>query len=94
MTDKQKTRQGLVVGTKMDKTAIVLLEKVRRHPIYRKTIKRTERIKVHDADNACQLGDTVRIVETRPLSREKRWRIAEILTRHEVADIQPGEITE
>ena len=89
----QKTRQGRVVSDKMDKTVVVAVETVRRHPLYKKSIRGTVKYKAHDEANRCHLGDVVRIVETRPLSREKRWRIAEIVTKGQVVDIEPEEIT-
>ena len=93
MKEKRKTRFGRVVSGKMDKTVIVAVETPRSHPLYRKTIKRAVKYKVHDENNQCQLGDMVRIVETRPLSKDKRWRVAEIITKGEVAEVQPKEIT-
>ncbi len=92
MKVKRKTRVGRVVSNKMDKTVVVVVETVTHHPLYKKTIKRAIRYKVHDARNECAEGDKVRIVETRPLSREKRWRVAEIVTKKEVVEVQPGEI--
>ena len=92
MEEKRKTRFGRVVSTKMDKTVVVTVETSRRHPLYKKTIKRATKYKAHDEKNQCQLGDVVRIVETRPLSKDKRWRVAEIITKGEVAEIQPKEI--
>jgi len=77
----------------MDKTVVVAVETPKRHPLYKKTIKRVVKYKAHDKNNECRLGDTVRIVETRPLSRQKRWRVAEIITTGEVAEVQPKEIT-
>jgi len=77
----------------MDKTVVVAVETLRRHPFYKKTIRRTVKYKAHDANNECGLGDTVRIVETRSLSRDKRWRVAEIITKGEVVGIQPKDIT-
>jgi small subunit ribosomal protein S17 len=65
----------------MDKTVVVAIETNLRHPLYKKTVKRTNKIKVHDENNECGTGDTVRIMETRPLSKEKRWRLVEILER-------------
>jgi small subunit ribosomal protein S17 len=82
----------VVVGNKMQKTVIVAVEKHKRHPLYKKSMRRTQRYKVHDEKGICALGDTVRILESRPLSREKRWRVAEILARHEVAEVAPREI--
>ena len=92
MEKKHKTRVGWVVSDKMDKTVVVAVATPKRHPIYKKTIKRSVKYKVHDENNQCQLGDTVRIIETRPLSRQKRWRVAEIITRREVVKIKPAEI--
>lgn len=82
----------MVVGNKMQKTVIVAVEKHKRHPLYRKSMRRTKRYKAHDEKGLCALGDTVRILESRPLSREKRWRVVEILARHEVAEVAPREI--
>jgi small subunit ribosomal protein S17 len=79
---------GRVVSDKMDKTAVVVVERLVRHPRYGKVLKRTKKYKAHDEENACQIGDTVRIVESRPLSREKRWVIEEILKRAEVLDTE------
>jgi len=92
MEKKRKTRIGRVVGDKMDKTVVVAIETTRRHPLYKKAIRKAVKYKVHDAKNECKLGDVVRISETRPLSKEKRWRIAEIITKREVAEVQPKEI--
>ena len=93
MEVKRKTRFGKVVGDKMDKTVVVAVETPRRHPVYKKTIRRAVKYKAHDEKNQCHVGDMVRIVETRPLSKDKRWRVAEIVTKGQVADIQPKEIT-
>ncbi len=93
MEGKRKTRFGRVVRDKMDKTVVVAVETPRRHPLYKKTIRRAVKYKAHDEKNQCRVGDTVRIVETRPLSKEKRWRVAEIITKGEVAEVQPKEIT-
>ena len=84
MEKKRKTRFGRVVSDKMDKTVVVAVETPKRHPLYKKTIKRAVKYKAHDENNECRLGDIVRIVETRPLSRQKRWRVAEIITKGEV----------
>jgi small subunit ribosomal protein S17 len=75
-----KERVGTVVSDKMDKTVVVAVENRFPHPIYQKTVSRTKRYKVHDEANACKVGDRVRITETRPLSRTKRWAVAEVLT--------------
>jgi small subunit ribosomal protein S17 len=93
MEKKHKTRVGRVVSDKMDKTVVVAVETPKRHPLYKKTIKRSVKYKAHDENNQCRLGDTVRIIETRPLSRQKRWRVAEIITKGEVVKLQPAEIT-
>ncbi len=93
MEKKHKTRVGRVVSDKMDKTVVVAVETPKRHPLYKKTLKRSVKYKAHDENNQCQLGDTVRIIETRPLSRQKRWRVAEIITRREVVKVKPAEIT-
>jgi small subunit ribosomal protein S17 len=77
----RKTRVGLVVGDKMQKTVVVALERRVQHPVYGKMITRTRKVKAHDEENAAKNGDTVRIMETRPLSRDKRWRVVEILVR-------------
>jgi len=90
---KRKTRFGCVVSDKMDKTVIVSVETSKRHPLYKKVVRKTTRYKAHDENNECRVGDMVRIVETRPLSRQKRWRVAEIVTRREVVEVQPEEIT-
>jgi small subunit ribosomal protein S17 len=90
---KQKVRLGQVVSDRMDKTVVVEVSGPKRHPLYKKTIRRVVRYKVHDEKNECRLGDKVRIVETRPLSREKRWRVAEIVTKGEVVEVSPEEIT-
>ena len=90
---KRKVRLGQVVGDSMDKTVVVEVSGPKRHPLYKKIIRRVVRYKAHDEKNECQVGDTVRIVETRPLSREKRWRVAEIVTKGEVVEVSPEEIT-
>ena len=93
MGTKRKTRIGRVLSNKMDKTVVVAVETVKHHPLYRKTIKKAVKYKAHDAKNECGEGDIVRIIETRPLSKEKRWRVAEIITKKEMVEVQPGEIT-
>lgn len=79
--DKRKTREGVVVSDKMQKTRVVLIERVYRHPRYQRVIRRTKKLKAHDEANQSVVGDRVLIEETRPLSREKRWRIRAILAR-------------
>ena len=93
MEKKRKTKVGRVVSNKMDKTVVVAVETLRHHPLYKKTIKRAVKYKAHDENNKCGLGDIVKIIETRPLSRQKRWRVAEIITKGEVIEVQPKEIT-
>lgn len=80
----RKVQTGKVVSSKMDKTVVVAVEERIRHPLYGKIIKRTKKYKAHDELNGCNAGDTVKIVETRPLSKEKRWRVTDILERAEV----------
>jgi small subunit ribosomal protein S17 len=77
----RKVREGLVVGDKMDKTAVVQVEDRVKHPLYGKVIRRTSKLKVHDEQNAAGVGDRVLVMETRPLSATKRWRIVEILEK-------------
>ena len=92
MQIKRKIRIGHVVSNKMDKTVVVAVEIVKRHPLYRKTFKRVVRYKAHDENNKCKSGDKVRIIETRPLSRQKRWRVAEVITKGEIIEVKPQEI--
>ena len=77
----RKTRIGVVVSDKMDKTIVVAVNTKVRHPLYGKMVNRTLRIKAHDETNACGIGDTVKVMETRPLSKDKRWRVAEIIEK-------------
>jgi small subunit ribosomal protein S17 len=77
----RKSRTGLVVSDKMDKTVVVAIERRVPHPVYGKMVTRTRRLKAHDEENSAKVGDTVRIVETRPLSKDKRWRLVEIMNR-------------
>ncbi len=77
----RKTRVGVVVSNKMDKTIVVALKDNVRHPLYKKIIKRTIKLKAHDEENTCNVGDKVKIMETRPLSKDKRWRLVEIIER-------------
>ena len=79
MRGRRKSKVGQVVSNKMDKTVVVVVERLSRHPLYKKVIRIRKRFKAHDADNSCQVGDVVRIVESRPLSKEKRWVVEEIL---------------
>ena len=77
----RKSRTGLVVSDKMEKTVVVAIERRVPHPVYGKMVTRTKRLKAHDEQNSAKVGDTVRIVETRPLSKDKRWRLVEIVNR-------------
>jgi small subunit ribosomal protein S17 len=79
--NSRKTRVGVVVSDKMDKTVVVSIERRVQHPVYGKMVRRTKRLKAHDEQNAAKNGDTVRIMETRPLSKDKRWRLVEIMER-------------
>jgi small subunit ribosomal protein S17 len=92
MAGQRKTRTGRVVSDRMDKTAVVAVETYREHPLYKKPIKKAVKYHAHDEKNECRVGDTVRIVETRPLSKQKRWRVAEIITKGEVVEVKPEEI--
>jgi small subunit ribosomal protein S17 len=92
MDVKRKTRTGRVISDKMDKTVVVAVDSPRRHPIYKKTIRRVAKYYAHDEKNQAKTGDMVLIEETRPISRLKRWRVAEILISGEVAEIKPQEI--
>lgn len=77
----RKERTGLVVSDKMDKSITVVIERKEKHPIYGKFVKKTSKLTAHDENNDCNIGDTVKITETRPLSKNKRWRLVEILER-------------
>ncbi|MBO6302405.1 MAG: 30S ribosomal protein S17 [Ruminiclostridium sp.] len=77
----RKTRVGEVVSNKMDKTIVVAIKDNVRHPLYKKIIKRTIKLKAHDEENTCNIGDTVEIMETRPLSKDKRWRLVNVIER-------------
>ena len=79
----RKVRQGIVVSDKMDKTVVVAVERKVTHKLYKKALKSTTKFKAHDENNECHVGDTVRIVETRPLSRDKRWRVEKIVARQD-----------
>ena len=80
-TSSRKTRVGKVVSDKMDKTVVVAVIDNVRHPLYKKIVKRTVKFKAHDEQNACGIGDTVMIMETRPISKDKRWRVVEIIEK-------------
>ena len=77
----RKTRTGKVVSDKMDKTIVVAVEDHVKHPLYKKIIKKTYKLKAHDEKNECNVGDTVKVMETRPLSKDKRWRLVEVMEK-------------
>ena len=77
----RKVRTGKVTSNKMDKTIVVAIEEHVKHPLYKKVVKRTYKLKAHDENNDCNIGDTVKVMETRPLSKDKRWRLVEIVER-------------
>ena len=79
--NSRKVLRGTVVSDKMDKTIVVAMEDFIRHPLYGKAVKRTKKVKAHDENNECQIGDKVRIMETRPLSKDKRWRLVSIIEK-------------
>lgn len=87
--EKQKVREGLVVSNKMAKTVVVAVETKKVHPLYKKAIRLTKKYKAHDENNACKIGDKVKIVETRPLSKEKRWRVIEVVSTEETVETKP-----
>ena len=88
----RKVRTGSVVSVGMDRTAVVEMVWKQRNRLYRKQVRRLTRFMVHDPENRCQLGDTVRIEETRPISKTKHWRLMDILDRRQVAEVQPMEL--
>ena len=77
----RKTRVGKVISNKMDKTIVVAIEDHVKHPLYKKIVKKTYKLKAHDENNECGIGDTVRVMETRPLSKDKRWRLVRIIEK-------------
>lgn len=79
--NRRKTKVGTVVSDKMDKTVVVAIEDFVRHPLYGKAVKRTKKVKAHDEMNECRIGDRIRIMETRPISKQKRWRLVEIVEK-------------
>lgn len=83
MSDRpyRKVRSGVVVGDKMEKTVVVSVETFAKHKLYNRRVKQSRKFKAHDEENACGVGDTVRIMETRPLSKDKRWRVVEIIEK-------------
>jgi small subunit ribosomal protein S17 len=87
--EKRKVREGVVVSNKMAKTVVVAVETKKVNPLYKKAIRVTKRYKAHDENNACKIGDKVKIVETRPLSKEKRWQVAEIVSTRKIVETKP-----
>jgi small subunit ribosomal protein S17 len=81
MQGKRRSKTGRVVSDKMDKTVVVSVERLRRHPIYKRVVRLSTKFKAHDAENTAHVGDTVRIEESRPLSRDKRWTVVEVVSR-------------
>ena len=87
MKGQRKGLVGTVISAKMDKTAVVEVERTARHPLYEKVMRLRKKYKVHDEENTCRAGDTVRIVESRPLSRQKHWRVEEVVERSKIAEV-------
>jgi len=92
MAGKHKERLGRVISDKMEKTVVVEVQVSEHHPLYHKTINKAVKYKVHDENKESKVGDVVRIVETRPLSHDKRWRVAEVVIKGEVVEVKPEEI--
>ena len=92
MEKKQKELIGRIVSDKMDKTVVVQVETLKHHPLYKKTVRKLAKYKAHNENNEGKTGDLVKIVESRPLSREKRWRIVQIIKKEEVPEVKPTEI--
>ena len=90
MQGKRRTKTGRVVSDKMEKTVVVSVERLRRHPIYKRVVRLSSKFKAHDQENSAKVGDTVRIEESRPLSREKRWTVVEIVARGSQEELVDG----
>jgi small subunit ribosomal protein S17 len=90
--ERRKVRVGRVIADKMDKTVVVTIDRKRPHRLYKKAVRRRSRFNAHDEQNEARIGDLVRIMETRPLSKTKRWRVTDIIAREDIAEIQPEEI--
>ena len=90
MQGKRRNKTGRVVSDKMDKTVVVSVERLRRHPIYKRVVRLSSKFKAHDEENTARVGDTVRIEESRPLSREKRWAVVEIVARGSHEELVDG----
>ena len=91
METKRKVRVGRVLNNKMDKTVVVAVDTPKRHPLYKKVVRRVVKYKAHDEKKECGLGDTVKMEETRPLSKTKHWRVVEILSKGKVVEVRPEE---
>ncbi len=87
MAGKRRTKVGRVISDKMDKTVVVSVERLRRHPIYKRVVRLSSKFKAHDEENSAHVGDTVLIEESKPLSREKRWRVVEVVARSSGAEM-------
>ena len=94
MQGKRRSVTGRVVSDKMDKTIVVSVERLRRHPIYKRVVRLSSKFKAHDQENSARVGDTVRIEESKPLSREKRWSVVEIVARGSHEELVDGTETE
>lgn len=92
MAGQHKERIGRVISDKMAKTVVVEIQVSKSHPLYHKNMTRSSKYKVHDENKISKVGDTVKIIETRPLSHDKRWRIAEVITKGEVVEVKPTDI--
>jgi small subunit ribosomal protein S17 len=92
MAGKHKVRLGRVISANMEKTVVVAVDVIAHHPLYHKAIKKSVKYKVHDENKVSKVGDVVRIIETRPLSHDKRWRIEEVVIKGEVVEVKPAEI--
>jgi small subunit ribosomal protein S17 len=90
MQGKRRSKVGRVVSDKMDKTVVVSVERLRRHPIYKRVVRLSSKFKAHDEENTARVGDTVRIEESRPLSREKRWTVVEVVARGSHEELVDG----
>ncbi len=94
MEKNRKSRIGKVTSNKMQKTVVVRVENLRRHPLYHKVVRHSSSFKVHDEENKCNVGDVVRIVETRPLSKDKNWRVVEIIQKADIVGALKDDLAE
>ncbi|MCX5992808.1 MAG: 30S ribosomal protein S17 [Chloroflexi bacterium] len=94
MEKNRKTRIGKVTSNKMQKTVVVRVENLRRHPLYHKVVRHASSFKAHDEDNKCNVGDVVRIVETRPLSKDKNWRVVEIMQKSDIVGVLKDDLAQ